>query len=67
EWNEWKNVLEWVLLSEGGHNTAPHMDSHGFATWITPQEGSVGFGWMSCPTEEERNSWIADPHYYTGG
>jgi hypothetical protein len=34
-WNEWKNVLEWVLMSEGGHNTAPHMDSHGFGTWLT--------------------------------
>ncbi|KAK0716736.1 hypothetical protein B0T26DRAFT_740451 [Lasiosphaeria miniovina] len=67
EWNEWKNVLDWVLLSEGGHNTAPHMDSHGFATWITAQEGSIGFGWMSCPTEEERNSWTADPHHFTGG
>jgi hypothetical protein len=67
EWKEWKNVLDWVLLSEGGHNTAPHTDSHGFATWITVQEGSVGFGWMSCPTEDERNSWIADPHNYTGG
>ncbi|KAH7021585.1 uncharacterized protein B0I36DRAFT_334812 [Microdochium trichocladiopsis] len=67
EWNEWKNVLDWVLLSEGGHNTAPHMDSHGFATWITAQEGSIGFGWMSCPTEEERNSWTADPHQHTGG
>ena len=30
-------------------------------------EGSIGFGWMSCPTEEERNSWAADPHHYTGG
>jgi len=67
EWNEWKNVLDWVLLSEGGHNTAPHMDSHGFATWITAQEGSIGFGWMSYPTEEERNSWTADPYHYTGG
>ncbi|KAK0656528.1 hypothetical protein B0T16DRAFT_425083 [Cercophora newfieldiana] len=67
EWNEWKNVLDWVLLSEGGHNTAPHMDSHGFATWITAQEGSIGFGWMACPTEEERNSWMADPRQYTGG
>ncbi|KAK4182234.1 ATP synthase subunit alpha [Podospora australis] len=66
-WNEWKNVLDWVLLSEGGHNTAPHMDSHGFATWITAQEGSIGFGWMSCPTGEERKSWTADPHHYTDG
>lgn len=67
EWNEWKNVLDWVLLSEGGHNTAPHMDSHGFATWITAQEESIGFGWMACPTEEERNLWTADPRHYTGG
>ncbi|OIW30048.1 hypothetical protein CONLIGDRAFT_576487 [Coniochaeta ligniaria NRRL 30616] len=67
QWNEWKNVLDWVLLSEGGHNTVPHMDSHGFATCITVQEGSIGFGWMSCPTEEERNSWMADPRCYTGG
>ncbi|KAK3375809.1 hypothetical protein B0T24DRAFT_523517 [Lasiosphaeria ovina] len=67
KWNEWKNVLEWVLLSEGGHNTAPHTDSHGFATWITPQEESIGFGWMSCPTEEEREAWMANPHNYTGG
>ncbi|KXX77152.1 hypothetical protein MMYC01_207566 [Madurella mycetomatis] len=67
QWDEWKNVLEWALLSEGGHNTAPHTDSHGFATWITVQEGSIGFGWMSCPTEEERTAWMADPHCYTGG
>ncbi|KAK3936722.1 ATP synthase subunit alpha [Diplogelasinospora grovesii] len=67
EWNEWKNVLEWVLMSEGGHNTAPHMDSHGFGTWLTVQEGRIGFGWMSCPTSEEREAWMADPRRYTGG
>jgi hypothetical protein len=67
EWNEWENVLEWVLMSEGGHNTAPHMDSHGFATWLTAQEEGIGFGWMSSPTSEEREAWMADPHRYTGG
>ncbi|KAH8756066.1 hypothetical protein F5883DRAFT_686224 [Diaporthe sp. PMI_573] len=67
QWNEWKNNLEWVLLSEGAHNTAPHVDSHGFATWITVQEGLFGFGWMSRPTDEEREAWMADPHSYTGG
>ena len=25
-------------MSEGGHNTAPHIDSHGLATWITVEE-----------------------------
>lgn len=67
EWNEWKNVLEWVLMSEGGHNTAPHTDSHGFGTWLTVQEEGIGFGWMSLPTSEEREAWMADPHGYTGG
>ncbi|KAK4182977.1 hypothetical protein QBC35DRAFT_545237 [Podospora australis] len=53
DWNQWKNVLEWVLLSEGGHQTAPHMDSNGVLTWITVQEGFIGFDWMARPTEEE--------------
>ncbi|KAI1909480.1 hypothetical protein LOZ65_006529 [Ophidiomyces ophidiicola] len=66
-WNEWKNVLEWILLCEGGHNTAPHMDSHGFSTWLTVQEGHVGFGWMSRPTKQELDEWISDPQDYTGG
>jgi hypothetical protein len=61
QWNEWRDILEWVLLSEGGHNTAPHTDSHGLATWITVQEGLFGFGWMSSPTEEEQQAWSADP------
>ncbi|KAK3390610.1 hypothetical protein B0H63DRAFT_539001 [Podospora didyma] len=65
-WNQWKNVLEWVLLSEGGHHTAPHMDSNGLSTWITVQEGGMGFGWMASLTEEEEERWktIDD---YTGG
>ncbi|EOO03400.1 hypothetical protein UCRPA7_1084 [Phaeoacremonium minimum UCRPA7] len=67
EWNEWTELLEWVLLSEGGHNTAPHMDSHGWATWITVQEGLFGFGWMARPTEAEQAAWMADPIHYTGG
>ncbi|KAK3360788.1 hypothetical protein B0T24DRAFT_540016 [Lasiosphaeria ovina] len=67
QWNEWKNILEWVLLSEAGHNTAPHTDSHGLSTWITAQEECVGFGWMSHPTQQEEEKWMADPQHYTGG
>jgi hypothetical protein len=66
-WAEWKDVDKWALLSEGGHHTAPHMDSHGYATWITSQEGPIGFAWMSLPTVEERQAWMAAPHQYTGG
>lgn len=67
DWNVWTELLEWVLMSEGGHNTAPHMDSHGWSTWITIQEGHFGFGWLSRPTEKERADWMADPLAYTGG
>lgn len=67
DWNTWRNVVEWALLSEGGHSTAPHMDSHGYSTWITVQEGSIGFGWMSRPSQQEEGEWMANPHGYTGG
>jgi hypothetical protein len=67
KWNEWLNVMDWVLMSEGGHNTAPHTDSHGLSTWITVQEGLFGFGWLSKPTKEERDAWIANPQQFTGG
>ncbi len=52
---------------EGGHNTSPHTDSHGLATWITVQEGLFGFGWLSRPTDDESREWAADPYAYTGG
>lgn len=67
QWNEWRDVLEWVLLSQGGHNTSPHTDSHGLGTWITVQEGLFGYGWLSRPTPDERAGWMADPQGYTGG
>lgn len=28
----WRDVLAWALLSQGGNNTAPHIDSHGYST-----------------------------------
>ncbi|OAA63263.1 Transcription factor jumonji/aspartyl beta-hydroxylase [Niveomyces insectorum RCEF 264] len=64
EYAQWRDLLEWALLSEGGHCTAPHMDSHGLATWITVQEGHFGFGWMAHPSDEERAAWLAEPSNY---
>ncbi|KAK8116327.1 hypothetical protein PG984_012829 [Apiospora sp. TS-2023a] len=64
EWAEWRDVEHWALLSEGGHCTAAHMDSHGLATWITIQEGHFGFAWMSRPTTEQRRDWMDDTEYY---
>lgn len=66
-WNKWKDVTEWVLMSQGGNNTSAHMDSHGFATWLTVQQGEIGFVWMSRPTLDERREWMGDPQGYTGG
>lgn len=63
-WPEWRDISEWVLLSEGGHNTIPHTDSYGLSTWITAQEGCIGFRWMSRPTREEYRHWILNPNGY---
>ncbi|CAK7271497.1 hypothetical protein SEPCBS57363_004650 [Sporothrix epigloea] len=66
QWNEWRDVLEWVLLSQGGHNTSPHTDSHGLGTWITVQEGLFGFGWLSHPTPAELAAWTANTYDFVG-
>ncbi|CAK7563508.1 MAG: hypothetical protein SEPTF4163_001377 [Sporothrix epigloea] len=66
QWNEWRDVLEWVLLSQGGHNTSPHTDSHGLGTWITVQEGLFGFGWLSRPTPAELAAWTANTYDFVG-
>ncbi|KAK0710349.1 hypothetical protein B0T26DRAFT_724671 [Lasiosphaeria miniovina] len=67
DWNTWRNVIDWALLSEGGHSTAPHMDSHGYSTWITAQEGCIGFGWMSHPSQQEEEAWMSNPYSCTDG
>lgn len=67
EWAEWREIEHWTLLSEGGHCTAAHMDSHGLATWITVQGGLFGFAWMSRPTPEQRQAWIEDTEHYDQG
>ncbi|VUC33276.1 unnamed protein product [Clonostachys rosea] len=64
DWTEWRDIEHWALLSEGGHCTAPHMDSHGLATWITVQQGCFGFVWMSRPTREQCRQWMEDIDHY---
>jgi hypothetical protein len=67
EWNKWKDDEDWVLLAQGGAHTLTHQDSCGKATWLTVQEGLLGFGWISHPSREEIASWSADPNGFTGG
>ncbi|KAH8707503.1 hypothetical protein GQ44DRAFT_628656 [Phaeosphaeriaceae sp. PMI808] len=66
-WNEWKDDEEWILLAQGGAMTLAHQDSCGKATWLTVQEGLVGFGWVSRPTEDERVKWGQDPVNFCPG
>jgi len=69
QWEEWKDISEWILLSEGGVNTAPQMAKQALATWMTVQEGSVGFCWLSTQGQYGSNwyDWLAAPSDYTGG
>ncbi|KAH7120101.1 hypothetical protein B0J13DRAFT_457480 [Dactylonectria estremocensis] len=62
----WKDLLSWVLLSQGGNNTGTHTDSHGLSTWISIQQGHFGFGWIANPTPREREAW-ADNHFCNSG
>jgi hypothetical protein len=57
----YKEVEKWALLAEAGANTEPHQDSHGYSTYITANQGRIGFGWLSFPTPEERKSWTKNP------
>jgi hypothetical protein len=67
EWNKWRDDEDWVLLAQGGAHTLTHQDSCGKATWLTVQEGLLGFGWISHPSREEIASWSADPNGFKGG
>jgi hypothetical protein len=57
----YKEVEKWALLAEQGALTEPHQDSHGYSTYITANQGRIGFGWLSYPSAEERENWIRDP------
>ncbi len=67
DWSKWRNVIEWGVVSEGGNNTGPHMDSHGYPTWLTVQEGDVGFAWMSRPSRQEEAEWMSHPDSHVAG
>jgi hypothetical protein len=62
----YKEVEKWALLAETGALTEPHQDSHGYSTYITANQGRIGFGWLSRPSAKERENWIQDPLSITG-
>ncbi|KAK5694160.1 hypothetical protein LTR97_009781 [Elasticomyces elasticus] len=63
----YKEVESWALCAQAGALTEPHQDSHGYSTYITINQGIVGLGWMSKPTDEEREAWSQNHDRYIGG
>jgi len=63
----WKEVEKWALVAQAGALTEPHQDSHGYSTYITVNQGVVGFGWLSHPTADERSEWRLAPFTFDGG
>ncbi|KAF2765975.1 hypothetical protein EJ03DRAFT_261772, partial [Teratosphaeria nubilosa] len=63
----WKEVEKWALVAQGGALTEPHQDSHGYSTYITVNQGLVGYGWLARPTAEERAAWNRSNTQYIGG
>jgi len=56
EWNKWRDIEHWGLLAQGGALTLAHQDSKGLATWLTVQEGQLGFGWVCRLTPQEKKA-----------
>ena len=46
-------TLDFMLLSEGGNHTPMHVDPFGLATFITVQQGEIGFGWIVDATAQD--------------
>lgn len=50
-----------ILLGEGGAITTTHQDGCGFGTWITCQQGEIGFAWLCRPNAKMLHKWTSDP------
>nr|OQO24563.1 hypothetical protein B0A51_07734 [Rachicladosporium sp. CCFEE 5018] len=61
----YKEVEKWSLLAQAGALTEAHQDSHGYSTYITVNQGEVGFAWISLPDVEERKAWVRNPQSHT--
>ena len=62
----YKEVEKWALLAEAGALTEPHQDSHGYSTYITANQGLIGFGWLSYPSASDRATWTSNPSSIPG-
>jgi len=53
--------LHYLLLLERGAMTRPQQAGCGLGTWLTCQQGALGFGWLSHPTSLQLEQWAVDP------
>ena len=53
----WRQFNQVFMFAESGALTAPHTDPYGMGTWITCQEGEIGVGWLSRPSEDLLRDW----------
>ncbi|KAF4984961.1 hypothetical protein FDECE_16940 [Fusarium decemcellulare] len=58
-----KDPQHFALIADGGMNTYPHSDSHGYSTFLTVQEGELIFGWLSGPDDDTWDQWAQNPRY----
>ncbi|VTT78633.1 unnamed protein product [Fusarium fujikuroi] len=63
---QYKMFDKGLLIGQGGANSDFHIDSNGWGTWITVQQGEVGFLFMANFSKEERETWRKDRAYNNG-
>lgn len=61
----WIEREQWALVSRGGL-TQPHTDSHGLWTYLSVEQGQMGFIWWSKPDEKDLEWWAENVAYNTG-
>lgn len=53
-----KDPLHFALIADGGMDTYPHTDGHGYSTFLTVQEGELIFGWLSRPDDDVEYTFL---------
>ncbi|PSN59241.1 hypothetical protein BS50DRAFT_580118 [Corynespora cassiicola Philippines] len=73
-WGGRNDQMMHSLLSRASQPVTAGADGEIEAYFLTGEEAEarlqpsfVGFGWVSCPTEDERQAWSMNPADFTGG
>ncbi|KAJ0128073.1 hypothetical protein HZ326_28829 [Fusarium oxysporum f. sp. albedinis] len=63
---QYKMFEKGMLIGQAGANSDFHIDSNGWGTWITVQQGKLGFLFMANFSKEDREAWRKDRGYNNG-